>query len=225
MAAVIGVCLATTGQAAEAESKYAAHDVSAATDPHSSFWKDAPAVFVANDTYGKPVPNHKMEVRSRWTKNNLYLLFICPYETLHLKPNPTTKEETNKLWDWDVAESFIGSDFDHIKQYKEFEVSPRGEWVDLDIDLEHPKSEGGWKWNSGMQAAGRIDAKAKVWYGFMRIPYASIDSRPAAAGNTLRINFYRCQGPTEGRKYMAWGQTNGPSFHVAESFGTIKLVD
>jgi hypothetical protein len=30
---------------------------------------------------------------------------------------------------------FIGSDFHDIKPYKEFEVSPPNEWVDLDINL------------------------------------------------------------------------------------------
>ena len=43
--------------------------------------------------------------------------------------------ETNELWNWDVAEVFIGSDFKNIRRYKEFEVSPQAEWVDLDINL------------------------------------------------------------------------------------------
>jgi hypothetical protein len=83
---------------------------------------------------GDLTPGHHTEIRSRWTQQNLYFLFICHYEQLHLKPSPTTTAETNKLWDWDVAEVFIGTDFKDIKRYTEFQVSPQGEWVDLLID-------------------------------------------------------------------------------------------
>ena len=85
-----------------------------------------------------------------------------------------------------MAEVFIGADFKNIRRYKEFEVSPQGEWIDLDINLDSPRHEDGWVWNSGFQSSARIDRAAKVWYGFMRIPYAAIDARPASAGNTLR---------------------------------------
>ena len=33
-----------------------------------------------------------------------------------------------------------------VKLYKEFEVSPQGEWVNLDIDLHKPHHEVGWTW-------------------------------------------------------------------------------
>ena len=76
-------------------------------------------------------------------RDNLYFLFICPYDELYLKPAPTTRQETNELWNWDVAEVFISANFRDIKLYKEFEVSPQGEWVDLDIDLHKPHHEDG----------------------------------------------------------------------------------
>jgi hypothetical protein len=207
------------------ESKKAARDVSADTNPNSDFWRGVPPVFAERNTSGEPLPAYRTEVRSRWTGGNLYILFISPYEELYLKPDPKTDVETNRLWEWDVAEAFIGSDFQHIRRYKEFEISPQAEWVDLDIDLDSPRHEDGWKWNSGFQAAARIDRATKTWYGFMRIPYASLDARPAAAGNTLRINFFRCQGPGPDRKLIVWQPTHRRTFHVPEAFGTIKLVE
>jgi hypothetical protein len=45
---------------------------------------------------------------------------------LYLKPNPVVARETNELWKWDVAEVFVGSDFQNIRRYKEFEVSAAG---------------------------------------------------------------------------------------------------
>lgn len=161
---------------------------------------------------------------AQWTPDNLYFLFICPYHELNLKPAPDVREETFKLWNWDVAEVFIGSDFRNIRRYKEFEVSPQGEWVDLDIDLDSPRPEDGWIWKSGLEAAARIDPVRKLWYGFMRIPYSSIDDRPAVADNILRINFYRSQGPKSNCKEIAWQPTYKETFHVPEAFGTLRLV-
>ncbi|HEY7304996.1 MAG TPA: carbohydrate-binding family 9-like protein [Bryobacteraceae bacterium] len=206
------------------QSKHASADVATDTNPDSAFWREAPAVIADRDSFGTAVPGHRTEVRSRWTAANLYFLFICPYEHLNLKPDPRTDIETNKLWEWDVAEAFIGSDFENIRQYKEFEVSPQGEWVDLDIDLTKPHHEGGWTWNSGFTVAARIDSGRKIWYACMRIPYKAIDTRSAQAGNTLRLNLYRSQGPKAQHAAIAWQPTHKPTFHAPEAFGTLKLV-
>jgi hypothetical protein len=222
---LLAVSSALAADSTQAESKRAPRETEADTNPGSAFWREAPAVFLVNDNHGNSVPGYKSEVRSRWTSRNLYFLFICPYEQLNLKPNPTATAETNQLWNWDVAETFIGSDFQNIRRYKEFEISPQAEWVDLDIDLDTPHHEGGWTWNSGFKVAARIDSAAKVWYGFMQIPYSSVDTRPAAEGNTLRINFFRSQGARPNRKMLTWQPTGKATFHVPEAFGTIKLVN
>ncbi len=207
------------------ESTKADEDVALSTNSDSSFWRGGRPVYAERDTYGKPLPRYRTEIRSRWTKNNLYFLFICPYEKLNLKPEPSTSTETFQLWDWDVAEAFIGSDFQNIRHYKEFELSPQGEWVDLDIDLDNPHHEEGWKWNSGFQVAARIDRAANIWYGAMRIPLAAIDSRPPKEGNTFRVNLFRCQGQAPDRKLIVWQPTMTYTFHVPEHFGLLKLVE
>jgi hypothetical protein len=201
----------------------AAEDAPLTTDPSTSFWQNAQPVFITGDTYGNPVPTHRTEVRSRWTRDSLYLLFISPYEQLNLKPSPNTASETNQLWNWDVAEAFIGSDFQDIRRYKEFELSPQGEWVDLDIDLDKQGDKNAWRWNSGFKVSARIDSEHKTWYGAMRIPFSSLSSRSPAPGETFRINLFRCQGPTETRHYLSWQPTMGKSFHVPEHFGTLVL--
>jgi hypothetical protein len=205
------------------ESTKADKDVPLTTNPGSSFWRASLPVYAEKDTYGKPLPRYRTEIRSRWTKNNLYFLFICPYEKLHLKPSPNTKNETFQLWDWDVAEVFIGSDFQNIRHYKEFEVSPRGEWIDLDIDLSKPHHEEGWKWNSGFQVAARIDHRARIWYAAVRIPFSAVDQRPSADGITFRVNLFRSQGPDH--KLIVWQPTMSDTFHVPERFGILKLVE
>jgi Carbohydrate family 9 binding domain-like len=220
--AVAGVAWAQ--DAGSFKSIYAAQGVPLGTDPQSGFWRGAVSVYVEADVHGKAVPNYRTEVRSRWTKDSLYLLYVCPYEELHLKPSPDSANETNELWKWDVAEIFIGSDFQNIRRYKEFEVSPQGEWIDLDIDLALPHHEVGWTWNSGFQVAARIDRRARIWYGAMRIPFSALDQRVPAAGNTFRVNLFRSQGPPERQKSIAWKAPMSETFHTPERFGQLLLV-
>jgi len=208
----------------EAASRWAPADISVDTDPQSSFWRDAGSIVADQDTYGRPLPKHRTTVLSRWTEQNLYFLFVCPYVQLYLKPHPRTDAETYELWNWDVVEVFIGSDFENPRRYREFEVSPQGEWVDLDIDRDLPRPEEGWVWRSNMTAAARIDPASRAWYAYMCIPYASIDPRPPAAGNKLRVNFYRCEGHGSSRIYLTWQPTMSANFHVPERFGILSLV-
>ena len=208
----------------QATSMEAREDAALDTNAASSFWTAAAPVYIEGDKYGKAVPGYRSEIRSRWTKNNLYLLFTCPYEELFLRPDPHPATETNELWNWDVAEAFIGSDFKNIRRYKEFEISPQGEWVDLDIDLDKPHHEDGWKWNSGFQVTARIDQGKKVWYGAMKIPWSALQDGPPAEGQEYRINFFRGQGPRANKKEMAWQASMSETFHVPERFGLLKLI-
>jgi hypothetical protein len=194
-------------------------------DPASPLWRGAPAVIAERNALGELTPGHRTEIRSRWTPEHLYFLFICPYEELHLKPEWTAKEETNRLWEWDVAEVFIGADFENIWRYREYQVSPRGEWVDLDIDRKNPLPEGGWRWNSGFTVAARLDEAGKVWYGAMKIPVKSITEKAAAAGMEFRVNFYRLQGPGPQRKGIAWQALGVRSYHTPEKFGRLRLAE
>ena len=175
-------------------SHYSAIDPPLQWSPDASFWHDVPATVLASDNFGKAQPAHRTEVRSRWTKNYLYFQFTCRYEELYLHPKPVRNSETNQLWDWDVAEVFVGSNWKDIRHYREFELSPQGEWLDLDIDLGRPMPAD-WRWNSGFAVTTKIDAAQRTWYGAMRIPYSSIDTREASEGNVLRMNLYREQGP------------------------------
>ena len=62
-------------------------------------------------------------------------------DKLNLKPSPSISTETFRLWDWIVAEGFIGADFQNIRGYKEFEISPQGESADPHIDLAPPTTK------------------------------------------------------------------------------------
>ncbi|MBO0862265.1 MAG: carbohydrate-binding family 9-like protein, partial [Chloracidobacterium sp.] len=212
------------------KSFYSTSDFALTADPNSGGWKKINGVIATNGPRGDLTPGHRTEIRSRWTDKNLYLLFICPYEELYSKPDPSTTTETNKLWDWDVAEVFIGSDFQNIKHYYEFQVSPHGEWVDLEIDRSSTPFNHNVEWNSGFEVKARIvpkkdlnGADKSIWYGEMRIPIAKIDKRKPEVGRELRINFYRFQGPPPNRKSIAWQPTGADNYHVPEAFGILRM--
>lgn len=203
---------------------YSRSELALSADPHAAHWRYIAPALAENDHWGKPVAGHRTEIRSRWTKDHIYFLFSCPYEELHLNANPATTTETNKLWDHDVAEIFIGADFESIWKYREYQVSPLGEYIDLDIDRKQPLVNGGADWNSGFTVKARLDRAKKIWYGEFKIPIASFDARPAKIGNEMRVNLFRIQGPGPKRKYIVWQKTGVLNNHVPEAFGRIKLV-
>lgn len=213
--------LAARGQ--DAVSLHAAKDFPLTANPAASVWRMEPSAVFEHGRYGEAVPAHRTEVRSRWTPANLYFLFTCRYEEMNPKPGPPAAGETNGLWDWDVAEVFIGSDFENFRRYKEFEVSPRGEWVDLSIEVDPNGRDlhGDWLWNSGFEKKTRIDEAHKTWYVEMRIPMQSIAAWQGAPGRAFRVNFYRCQGKRT--HYLAWRPVNQESFHKPEAFGKLVL--
>jgi hypothetical protein len=216
--------VATAAENASFDSTRAPEDVALTTDPVNAFWNGAGVVFADESKNGESVGSYRTEIRSRWTRNNLYFLFICPYETLYLKPEPRTSTETYQLWDWDVAEVFLGTDFKNIRKYKEFEISPQGEWIDLDIDLTKPHHEDGWTWNSGFVVSARVDREARIWYGAMRIPFSALGISKPRDGETFRINLFRSQGPPSHRVQIAWRRTMRETFHVPERFGILRLT-
>jgi len=213
---------AAVDQSAVLESAYSAKDFDLTADPTTAEWAKAPSVRANRNYLGEPIAGAPTEIRSRWTKQNLYLLYICPYDELNLKPEPNPAAETPRLWNWDVGEAFIGWDFEHIGRYKELQVSPQSEWVDLDIDRDNSQGQEGMKWNSGYSVKARIDREAKIWYGEMRIPFQAIDTRPPQEGRELRIGLYRIAG-VNAKKYYAWRPTGQTTFHSPQAFGILRL--
>jgi hypothetical protein len=169
--------IASTQEKGVFPSYYAAQDVEPSADPEMPFWKDIQGVIIDKSILGPEMPQFRAEVRSRWTQKNVYFLFIGPYQELTLKPNPDTTNETYRLWEKDCFEVYLGADFEHINRHREFQMSPQGEFLDLDIDSSKPRPgyNGEQAWNSGMKVMARIDEVKKFWYGEMQIPIAAVD--------------------------------------------------
>jgi hypothetical protein len=195
------------------------------TDPHSATWSHAASAWIVKDcTQQVDYPSLKTEVRAFWTDSDLYLLFVSPYKELNLWLPADNSKDRLKLWDRDVIEFFLGDDWADIKHYREFEVAPTGDWVDLAIDLNKEKYEA--DWNSGWQRQGRIDEKNHIWYAAARVPLKSVSEQTVKAGTKWRANLYRIEGLGEDpqRHFMCWQPTcvvNRDPNHVPEHFGTL----
>lgn len=221
----------SAGGAAEEQGAFLSYqarkDTALDPDPESAFWKDAKGIALDHSILGKPDPTVASEARSRWTKKYLYFLFWGPYDTLHLKPNPDTQHDTQHLWNYDDFELYLGSNFQNINLYHEFEISPQSEYLDMAIDA--TRARPGWNdeylWNSGMTVKSRIEQGKKIWYGEMRIPIAAVDKRPAKIGNEFRADVFRLQHTGHGRgHFLAWRATGEWMPHHPDKFGILRLA-
>ena len=165
------------------ESAWSPRDFELRLDPESEEWREAPRVTASRNYVGEPIAGPPTEIRSRWTNANLYLLYVNPYDELNLKPDPTPSVETPRLWNWDVAEAFIGSGADRMTRYKEFQVSPQSEWVDLDIDREDAQGQAGMNHGALREPAPGARCRCAIsrWSCCARPPRRRSRSAPAFA--------------------------------------------
>jgi alpha-galactosidase len=192
--------------------------------PAANAWEHTPPIRFDADWQGKNAdPERSTEVRLLWTKETLFLRFECRYRELTTFTDGDPDGRRYQLWDRDVAEVFLQPEPSSPHRYWEFEVSPNGMWIDLDIDLD---KQPGHKGNpqSGMRSRVHVDQKQKIWTAEMALPMRKLAPgfNPQAG---WRVNFFRVEGPSEPRFYSSWQPTNTPKprFHVPEAFGKLSF--
>lgn len=163
-------------------------------------------------------------LRAWW--NFDYFEVVFDYEVLEplvINSIPDRGQKTIGLWERDVCEIFVAPDKVEPRRYFEFEVAPTGEWLDLAIDLTSGERVTDWDYNSGMEAAAKIE-EGRVLMA-MKIPWKAFGRMPKA-GDVWLGNIFRCVGEGENRGYLAWQptMTEKPNFHVPEKFGEFEFV-
>jgi len=190
--------------------------------PIEADWqRTAPARF-SHDWQGEDEdPQRQTEVRVLWDDCELFVRFRCWYRTFYVFPDAEGSGRRDALWDRDVAEVFLQPDRFGEKYYKEFEISPNGQWLDLDITPQGLRHI-----NSGMSSLVRLDESRREWTADLAIPMDALALRFDPA-NPWRVNFFRCEGIDPQRFYSAWQPTHTPepNFHVPEKFGVLRFVD
>lgn len=189
--------------------------------PSAPAWELAPALCFDADWQGENSDAlRETEVRLLWTPETLYLRFRVRYRAITVFPDSDANGRRDHLWDRDVGEAFLQPDSSEPRRYKEFEISPNGFWIDLDIAAGEKRDL-----HSGLKRRVQIDENKKLWIAELSIPMKSLVARfdPAAI---WRANFYRVEGAAEPRFYSAWRPTHTPqpNFHVPEAFGRMIFV-
>ena len=186
----------------------------------ASQWQTAAPVTFCSDWQGlHPDPERQTEVRVLWTPKTLYLRFECRYRELFVFADSDPSGRRDHLWDRDVAEVFLQPDPSRPRYYREFEVSPNGMWIDLDIFPEGLRDL-----QSGLARSVWLERERHTWAAELAIPMKALTEHfdPAAV---WRANFYRVEGPQEPRFYSAWRATGTPqpNFHVPSAFGELRF--
>jgi len=184
-------------------------------------WQSATPIVFCRDWQGKdPAPDRETRVQVLWSAKTLFLRFECRYRELHVFDDSEPNGRRDQLWDRDVAEAFLQPDPTRPTEYKEFEVSPNGFWIDLDIS---PGQKPDLK--SGMRRSVILDERARTWIAELAIPMKALapDFNPSAV---WRVNFFRVEGNEEPRGYYAWRPTGTPqpNFHVPSAFGQMRFL-
>jgi alpha-galactosidase len=186
--------------------------------PSKAAWDKASSLHFDRDWQGKNSDRQRAtEVRLLWTADTLFLRFHCQYRSLTVFSDARPDGWRDKLWDRDVAETFLQPDASDPRIYKEFEVSPNGYWIDLAVS--HGKIE---ELSSGLKHRVTMDENSRTWTAELAIPMkrltASFDPK-----QPWRANFFRIEGEAEPRFYAAWSPTNTPkpNFHVPSAFGQL----
>ncbi len=189
--------------------------------PPREAWESATPISFCADWKGKnPDPQRETEVRLLWSRENLFLRFRARYRVMTVFADAEPNGRRDLLWERDVAEAFLQPDPAQSRHYKEFEVSPNGYWIDLDI-----APEGKSDLRSGLKRRVVLDESKKIWTAELTSPMKALVERfdPDAV---WRVNFYRVEGPEEPRFYSAWRPTGTerPNFHVPEAFGRLVFA-
>jgi alpha-galactosidase len=191
-----------------------------AAHPAAGWQGASPVAFCWDWAGNNQDPGRETKVRVLWSPETLYLRFECRYRELYLFTDADPSGRRNHLWERDVAEAFLQPDPSRARHYREFEVSPNGMWIDLDIS-----PSGRADLNSGVQRSVVLDEKLRTWAAELAIPMKSLTARfdPKAVWHA---NFYRVEGTTEPRSYLAWQPTGTrePNFHVPSAFGKLLFA-
>jgi len=205
-------------QPSEIIASYVAHEIKLEAARPATAWQSAHPIIFHSDWQGKNSDEQReTQVRVLWSSQTLYLRFECRYRELYVFESSDLNGRRDHLWDRDVVEAFLQPDPSRERYYREFEVSPNGMWIDLDI---FPGGLADLK--SGMQRSVLLDEKARRWSAELAIPLNAI-TRNFDPRAVWRANFYRVEGRKEPRAYLAWQPTGTPepNFHVPSAFGRL----
>lgn len=201
------------------------------TNDHTHWpWEELPPLppFILAD--GSAPAKQQTYVRIAYDVENFYVRFDCDDTDIWGEAT----ERDSRIFDEEVVELFIAPGEDHPTYYYEFEVSPIGTLLDLDVhspDLDRRTLRGNFDWNCpGLQWSAERNDAANHWRAYLVVPWRSI-SAPASSEEALpqkwRANFYRIERPRgQAPEFSCWSPTmsNPADYHRPTYFGHLHLT-
>jgi hypothetical protein len=184
--------------------------------PGPSAWEAVPSGAFCCDWRGENAdPERETEARLLWSQEQLFIRFRCRYRKIYIYEGRIGRRD--RLWLRDVAEVFIRPDEDDLRHYKEFEISPNGDWLDLDI-FSGTRSI----LFCDLRSRVVVDPSAGVWTAEFAIPMSCLTTR-FDSNEIWHLNLFRIEGQEPNRFYSAWRPTHTaqPNFHVPDRFGKL----
>ncbi len=200
----------------------------AQTPDHTQWpWEELPSLpaFILAD--GSAPARQQTNVRIGYDDTNFYVRFDCADTDIWGKA--TARDSA--IYDEEVVELFIAPGEAHPTYYYEFEVSPLGTLLDLDVhspNLERRGLQANFAWDCpGLKwSAERYDA-ANHWRAYLVVPWHSIGATGTVLPARWRANFYRIERPRDQPpEFSCWSPTMSEpaDYHRPAYFGHLHLV-
>jgi alpha-galactosidase len=206
------------------ECRFSRNEPDLLTPLEASFWSEADWQEVTCQWNGDPADEKwRTAFASKWTPRFVYFAFTCQYEELTTSCQPNLRTKTQQLWNKeDVVEIFLSPDIRHLDCYKEFELSPSSQWIDIDIDRSRNNID--FEWISGMEGQSAVDATHHLWSGTFRVPLGAFKPAELKEDVTVALNAYRVELKSD--LFLAWNPTctPQPNFHVPAQFGRMRFL-
>ena len=186
--------------------------------PEKAEWNKSESISFCADWQGlNPDPQRTTEATMLWSPDHLFIRFRCHYRELYTYERGNSLRD--ELWLRDVAELFIRPEDDSPKHYKEFEISPNGNWLDLDINNGKKTFL-----SCNLKSLVTMNSPNMIWTAEIGIPFSCLDAS-FDPRKIWRLNLFRIEGPEPNRFYSSWRPTGAPkpNFHVPEVFGELHL--
>lgn len=200
----------------------------AKTSDHTQWpWEELPPLppfILAN---GSAPASQQTTVRIGYDADNFYVRFDCDDNDIW----GVATARDSAIYDEEVVELFIGPGEEHTTLYYEFEVSPIGTMLDLDVyspNLERQGLKGNFDWDCpGLQWSAERNDAANRWRAYMVVPWQSIGAERGNLPSQWRANFYRIERPRgQEPEFSCWSPTMSEpaDYHRPAYFGHLRLA-
>lgn len=190
-------------------------------------WEELPALppfILAN---GRGRAEQQTTVRIAYDADLFYVRFDCDDRDIWGKA--TARDSA--IYDEEVVELFIAPGDAAPTYYYEFEVSPLGTLLDLDVHSPHLERKGiqtNFAWDCpGLQWSVERNDANNHWRAYLVVPWQSIGAARDDLATSWRANFYRIERPHgQPPEFSCWSPTmsDPADYHRPRYFGHLRLA-